>query len=96
MLKLNKRCVLESPDGSKREFRVLSTLPDGVLLLLSAQDGETFRFLASSEEAVETAGFLRDHAIALDPRTGAFLTQNELSNRLETSGNPLLRLLLTA
>ncbi len=97
MLSLKRRCIVAGPDGTEREFRVLSVLTDGVLLLLSAQDSDAFRFLAGGGDGMEVLRFLRDHAVALDPSTGLFLTTSQLKGRLEQAASPFLRLVgLTA
>ena len=97
MLSLKRRCIVADPDGIEREFRVLSALADGALLLLSAQDADAFRFKAGGGDGTEVLRFLRDHAVALDPATGLFLTTSQLKGRLEQAASPFLRLVgLTA
>lgn len=93
MLKLKRRCIVADESGRKHEFRVVTSLGDGTLLLLPARRAEEIRLLAATSLSVEVLQLIRDHVVALDPVTGSFLTISELKGRLErTTNHPLIRL----
>ncbi|MBM3267087.1 MAG: hypothetical protein FJZ01_05500 [Candidatus Sericytochromatia bacterium] len=92
MLKLKRRCIVADDEGRRHEFRVVTTLGDGTLLLLPASRAEEIRLLAAADLSGEVLKLLRDNVVALDPASGSFLTGGELKSRLERAANPLLRL----
>lgn len=92
MLKLKRRCIVADEDGRRHEFRVVTSLADGTLLLLPARRAEEIRLMAGATDSVEMLRIIRDHVVALDPGTGRFLTVSELRSRLEpVAGHPLIR-----
>lgn len=94
MLKFSRRCIVADESGQTHEFRVVTSLADGTLLLLPARRAEEIRHMASAEavDSLEIFRQIREHYVALDPGTGRFLTQSELRSRLERgTGHPLVR-----
>ncbi len=91
MLKLKRRCIVAGEDGRRHEFRVVTTLGDGTLLLLPAKRADEIRLMTSASLSVEVLRLIRDYVVALDPVTGLFLTAEELRGRLERGANPLIR-----
>lgn len=97
MLKLERRCIVADESGRQHEFRVVSALRDGVLLLVPAARAEEIRLQAGVGVSGEVLRALRHHLVALDTKEGLFLTQAQLAVRIEEATNPLIRLVaLTA
>ncbi|MBI6546167.1 MAG: hypothetical protein HY692_05195 [Cyanobacteria bacterium NC_groundwater_1444_Ag_S-0.65um_54_12] len=92
MLKLKRRCIVADDLGRKYEFRIVTVLPDGTLIMLTAKCAEEIRLLAAANLSVDVLRILRDNIVALDPETGCFLCLAELKKRLESVANPLLKL----